>query len=306
MKLPLAVTLREVSPRDGFQSLAMTLPTKEKLEIIRALIESGVTEIETTSFVSAKAIPQLGDAAEVMAGVYRRGVTHSVMVPNLRGAADALASGADQLVVVISATEAHNLKNVRRSIDASLADLKTVFILARERSIPVIGAVAVAFGCPYQGDVPLSDVFKIIDVYFEKQAKAIILADTTGMATPSRVCDLVGHFKDRFPESELILHLHNNRGIAMANLFSALISGVTVFDTALGGIGGCPYVPHAAGNLPTEDVVFMLEDMGIRTGIDLTAIIRAAKLLEMRLGFTLPGQVMKSGPRISKAASRKC
>jgi hydroxymethylglutaryl-CoA lyase len=169
-----------------------------------------------------------------------------------------------------------------------------------------MGAIAVAFGCPYQGDVPRDDVFMLVESYLSKGAISVILADTTGMATPTRVEQLVGRFRDRFSETDLVLHFHNNRGTAMANLLSALMAGATQFDTALGGIGGCPYVPQAAGNLPTEDVVFMLEDMGIHTGIDLEAVIKASHLLEKTLGYDLPGQVMKSGPRNPELAARLC
>ena len=303
MDFPQQVVIREVGPRDGFQSLKTFFPTVDKLNVIEAIVKAGVTQIETTSFVSSQAIPQLKDAADVMEGVSRQGVTHAAMVPNMKGAENALAAGADELVVVISASEAHNRANVGRGIDASLDDLDGIFILARQHAVPIIGAIAVAFGCPYQGDVPFPDVFNIVNAYLEKGAVSVVLADTTGMATPIRVTHLVEKFRKRFFDAALILHFHNNRGIAMANLLAGLAAGITSFDTALGGIGGCPYVPQASGNLATEDVVFMLEDMGISTGIDLPKIIQAARLLEKRLGFTLPGQVMKSGPRDSIKAT---
>lgn len=304
MDLPSKVKLREVAPRDGFQSLKDFLPTEHKLQIIEAVVKAGVKDVEATSFVSPKAIPQLRDAADLLAQVPRQGVTHAAMVPNLRGAQNAIAAKADQLVVVMSATEAHNQENVRRSIDESLGDLDAIFTLAKENNTPVIGAVAVSFGCPYQGDVPEEDVFRVVDAYILRGAASIILADTTGMTTPARVERMVVQFKERFPAVEFILHFHNNRGTAMANLLTALMAGATTFDTALGGIGGCPYVPQAAGNLPTEDVVFMLEDMGVTTGIDLEELIRAAHLLEKFLGYPLPGQVMKSGPRDPKLAAK--
>jgi len=306
MNLPDRVKLREVAPRDGFQSLKAFLPTEKKLEIIEGIIAAGVREMETTSFVSPKAIPQLRDASDLMARVPRGAVRHGAMVPNLKGAQHAIAAGVDRLVVVISATEAHNRENVRRSIDQSLDDLDGIFALAGENGIPVIGAVAVAFGCPYQGDVPESDVFRITAAYLDRGAASIILADTTGMATPVRVERMVKRFRDRFSDPELVLHFHNNRGTAMANLLAAAAAGADVFDTALGGIGGCPYVPQAAGNLPTEDAVFMLEDMGVHTGIDLPALIRTARRMEEILGHTLPGQVMKSGPRDPRQAARLC
>ena len=306
MNLPTQVKLREVSPRDGFQSLKDFLPTDQKLQIIEAIARAGVRDIEATSFASQKAIPQLRDAADLMAQVPRRNITYSAMVPNLKGAQNAITARVDQLVVVISATEAHNHANVRRSVDESLADLDAIFTADGNTGTTVIGAVAVAFGCPYQGDVPEEDVFRIVEFYLSKGANSVILADTTGLATPSRVEHVVQQLKGHFSGAEFTLHFHNNRGTAMANLLSALMTGVTTFDTALGGIGGCPYVPQASGNLPTEDVVFMLEDMGVNTGIDLKGIIKAAHLLEKTLGYSLPGQVMKSGPRDPELAETLC
>jgi hydroxymethylglutaryl-CoA lyase len=198
------------------------------------------------------------------------------------------------------------MANVRRSIADSMADLGPIFDLAGDKGVSIIGAVAVAFGCPYQGDVPHDDVFRLAEAYLSRGATAVILADTTGMATPPRIEGLVRGFKDRFSDTHFGLHLHNNRGTAMANLYVALQNGVEMFDTALGGIGGCPNVPQAAGNLPTEDVVYMLEDIGVNTGIDLEAIIKAAQRLEEILGKTLPGQVMKSGPRDPELAAKIC
>ncbi|MHB8830193.1 MAG: hydroxymethylglutaryl-CoA lyase [Syntrophales bacterium] len=300
------INIREVAPRDGFQSWPEFVPTDKKIAVIRLLIEAGIREMETTSFVSPKAIPQMRDAAEVMAETPKKTCIHSPLVPNLKGAQMALDNGADKLVVVISATDAHNLANVRRTVTESLTDLQGIFALARERNKPVMGALAVAFGCPYQGDVSDDEVFRLADAYINGGAASVILADTTGMATPTRIVKMIKGFTSRFPQIPYSLHLHNNRGTAMANLYAALEAGADTFDTALGGIGGCPNVPLAAGNLPTEDVVFMLEDMGYDTGIDLMKIIAAAQHLESILGGTLPGQVMKSGPRDPRLAAAIC
>jgi hydroxymethylglutaryl-CoA lyase len=298
--------LREVAPRDGFQSFRDFIPTERKLEIIKSIAEAGVKYIETTSFVSPKAIPQLRDAADLMAKVPRQDISHAALVPNLKGAQNAITAGVDQLVVVISATDVHNRANIGRNIEKSLADLDAIFALAQDKGIKVNGAVGVSFGCPYQGDVSEGEVFKVVEEYISRGAAGVILADTIGMATPTRVDRMVREFRVRFPGADFVLHFHNNRGTAMANLFAALLAGATSFDTALGGIGGCPNVPRAAGNLPTEDVVYMLEDMGVNTGIDLEALIGAAHLLENILGYTLPGQVMKSGPRDPKLAEKIC
>jgi hydroxymethylglutaryl-CoA lyase len=306
MEMPREVLIREVGPRDGFQSWPEFVPTEKKLEVIKALIQAGVKEMETTSFVSPKAVPQMRDAKEVMAGVPRNGCRHAALVPNLRGAELALEAEADELVVVISASESHNMANVRRTVAQSLEELGPIVAAAKKRNIPVTGAISVAFGCPYQGDVSLEEVFRVAGGYAEAGVRRILLADTTGMATPLRLKRVVTAVKEKFPELDVGVHLHNNRGTAMANLYAALEVGVTIFDTALGGIGGCPNVPQAAGNLATEDVVFMLEDMGISTGIDLVKVIKAARLLEEILGRTLPGQVMKSGPRDPELAERIC
>ncbi len=306
MQLPDKVTLREVAMRDGLQSLKHFVPTEQKREIIAAVVEAGIRRVEATSFVSPRAVPQLKDAAALMGDVPRGRATYAALVPNARGALDAVAAGADEIVVVISASEAHNRENIRRSIDASLAELEAVFEIALSAGVDVIGSVAVSFGCPFQGDVPEADVFRIVAQYVRRGARSVILADTTGMAGPTRVARRVTAFRERFPDTRLVLHFHNNRGTAMANLLAALQAGADCFDTALGGIGGCPYVPQAAGNLATADVVFMLEEVGVETGVDLQKLIPAARRLEEILGFTLPGQVMKSGPRDPRLAARIC
>lgn len=306
MDLPVEVNLQEVAPRDGLQSIKDFVPTDKKLQIIQAVQRAGIKEIEATSFVNSKAIPQLRDAAELMAAVPRDGTVYNVLIPNLMGAQNAIDAKVDKVEVFISASEAHNQGNVRRSVAESMSELNSIFDLAKEHNIPIVGAVAVAFGCPYQGDVPIGDVFRIVESYLERGAASITMGDTTGMATPKRVEEMVRGFQKHFPKTPLNLHFHNNRGTAMANLLAGLEAGATKFDTSLGGIGGCPYVPRAAGNLPTEDVVYMLEEMGVHTGIDLEVIIRAAHLLQKILGFTLPGQVMKSGPRDPELAARIC
>ena len=208
----------------------------------------------------------------------------------------AVAAGADRINVVVSASEAHNMANFRRTIRESLAELEPIFQLGRENHVPVIGAVAVAFGCPYEGRVSVRKVLELVETFSALGSRITALGDTTGMATPFRIREMVGRLKDRIPEQPVLLHLHNNRGSAMANLYAGLEAGATMFDTALGGIGGCPNVPLAVGNLATEDVVCMLEDMGISTGIDLAALLEAACFLEKKLDRVLPGQVMKSGP----------
>jgi hydroxymethylglutaryl-CoA lyase len=306
MNYPSKIKIREVGPRDGFQIQKEFIPTDDKIEIIEALVAAGVSDVEATAFVSPKAVPQMRDAAEIIAKAPKNGAIYSALVPNLRGAQNAMATDVDEIVVVISASNAHNKANMNRTVDESIADLDAIFALAAEKGTRVIASAATAFGCPYQGDVPDADVMRLMDAYKSRGADGLILADTTGMATPVRVEKSVKMLQDRYPETEIILHLHDNRGTAMANLLTAMICGATTFDTALAGLGGCPYVPQAAGNLPTEDVVYMMDDMGIETGIDLEAVIRAALRLEKMLGKMLSGQVMKSGPRDPKRAAELC
>lgn len=290
------VTIREVALRDGLQSEKEFVATKDKLALVDALARAGITLLETTSFVSPAAVPQLRDAAELMAEVPHGNLLHEVMVPNPKGARSALDAGADRLIVFVSASEAHNRENVGRSISESLDGIDRVFELASVYGVPVSGAIATAFGCPFQGEVPESDVASIAARLAKGGADRITLGDTTGMANPAQISEMTDFIRNHLPDTRLCLHLHNNRGIAAANLYAGYLAGITMFDTSLGGIGGCPNVPQAAGNLATEDVVFMFGSMGVETGMDLCALIDAARMLEKILGRSLPGQVMKSGP----------
>jgi hydroxymethylglutaryl-CoA lyase len=228
------------------------------------------------------------------------------MVPNLKGAQRAIQAGADRLVVFVSASEAHNRANVGRGVEESLDDLDAIFSLALDGGLPVAGAIAVAFGCPYQGRVPPADVLAIAEHFARRGADRISLADTTGMAHPDQIRSVVADFMRRLPDLSYCLHLHNNRGIASANLYAGYLAGITMFDTSIGGIGGCPNVPQAAGNLATEDVVFMFEEMGVETGLDLGELIRCAHTMEGLLGHPLPGQVMKSGPADPRPVRETC
>lgn len=304
LTLPERITLREVAPRDGLQNVATPIPTDAKVEIIRRLAAAGMREIEVTSFVSDKLIPQMADAEAVMHRLEDAEFVRTVLVPTPKRAQQALDAGADRLVVFLSASEAHNRANVNRPIATSLEGLDDVFRLADERGVPVWGAVAVSFGCPYEGDVPVTRVLDIAARFRERGAHGLIFGDTTGMATPGHVIRLAKSYQDRFSANDFSLHFHNNRGTAMTNLYAAMGAGATTFDTALGGIGGCPTVPRATGNLATEDVVCLLDELGIETGIDLAQLIEAARYLEEVLAFELPGQVMKSGPVLHRPHAR--
>lgn len=298
MRWPERVTVREVGPRDGLQAEERVLPTEDKVRLIDALTAAGVGRIEVTSFVHPRAIPQLADAEEVFSRIRRRpGVVYSALVPNLRGAERALACGAGEISLFVSASETHNLRNVRRRISESLAGFEPVAERAAAAGVPLTGYVVTAFGCPYEGDVPEEQVERIVAAYARLGATAVYLGDTTGMANPAQVYRLCCRLRDRFPDLPLGLHFHNTRGAALANVVAGLQAGVTIFDGSVGGLGGCPYAPGATGNVATEDLVHMLHEMGIETGIDLDRLIGAARLAQELIGRELPGHVLKAGKR---------
>lgn len=291
--LPERVILREVCPRDGLQNVAAFVSTQDKLRIVRALADAGCREIEVTSVVSERVVPQFTDAAEVLNDLAGAAFARAVLVPTAARAERAIALGADRLVVFLSASEAHNRANVNRSVAESLAGVEDICSLASGARVPVLGAVAVSFGCPYEGDVPRDRVLAIAAELRRAGCTTLILGDTVGLATPRSVERIVKAFQDRFGDDDFSLHFHNNRGTAMTNLYAAMQSGAFTFDTALGGVGGCPTVPEAAGNLATEDVVCLLHRLGVETGLDLARLVAAARMLEEILGYGLPGQVMK-------------
>ena len=295
--LPSAISLREVGPRDGLQNEA-PVPTEAKVELIDALSRTGVRRIEAVSFVSPKAIPQMADADEVWKQITRADeVRYSALVPNLRGAQRALDAGVTDIEVVVSASDTHNKKNVNRTTAESLDDISALIDLVHGQGRPVQVIVATAWGCPYEGDVPTERVLATAARAVTDGADGISFGDTTGMATPSRVRRLVGGFRSAHPDVPLNLHFHNTRGTGLANVLTALELGVADFDASVGGLGGCPYAPGATGNVASEELVHMVEDMGVETGIDLDALIDAAATAERLVGRTLPSQVLRAGPR---------
>lgn len=295
--LPERISLREVGPRDGLQNEA-PVPTAAKVALIDALSGTGVGRIEAVAFVSPRAIPAMADAAQVWDAVERHpDIRYSALVPNVRGAQLALDAGFREIEVVVSASDTHNRRNVNRSTEESLDDIAGILQLAHDRGATCQVIVATAWGCPYEGDVPISRVLAVASRALADGADALSYGDTTGMATPTRVTRLVGETRSALPDAALNLHFHNTRGTGLANVLAALQLGVSDFDASVGGLGGCPYAPGATGNVATEELVHMVEDMGVATGVDLEAMIGAAAEAERLVGRTLPSQVLRAGPR---------
>ena len=284
--------IQEVGPRDGFQIEAAFIPTVDKIALIDALSLCGLAKIEATSFTSPKAIPALADADEVLRGIRRQpGVVYTVLVPNLRGAERALAAGADELNLVMSTSETHNLLNLRMSREQSAGRLLEVVALTQGTQVALNVSLSTAFGCPMEGAVPEAVVLAYAQRFLEAGVRGITLCDTTGMANPRQVRALCEAFIGRFPGAELTLHLHNTRGMGLANALAGVEAGVQRFDASLGGLGGCPYAPGATGNVCTEDLVHMLQAMGYEVAVDLPRLLAAARSLPALLGHDVPGQV---------------
>ena len=299
MNHPLRAEITEVGARDGFQAERAFIPTAQKIEFIDRLIDAGVPRIEATSFVSPRAVPQLADAAEVMAGVDRtRGTVLAALVPNKRGALRAAEAAVDEMVVFVSASESHNRKNVNRSVEESLAGFEDVARVAGEAGIAVSGAISVSFGCPFEGDIAPERVGEIAHRFQQLGFAGASLGDTTGMATPPLVAAAVAAVREAAPGLGLALHFHNTRGVGLANVMVGLELGVDKYESSFGGIGGCPFAPKATGNICTEDLVYLLEEMGIGTGIDLRKLSGIACDVEVAVGHELPGQIMKAGLRL--------
>jgi hydroxymethylglutaryl-CoA lyase len=297
--LPRAVRVREVGPRDGFQNEPEVIPTEVKVQLINALARTGLRRLELTSFVRADVIPQLADAGEVLRAVETPdGVSRSVLVPNERGLDHALAlrEHFDEINVFLSASESHNRHNVNRSVEESLAGLERVLPRARAAGLGCEAVISVAFGCPFEGHVAPARVFEIAERLVAAGAQEIGFGDTTGMANPVGVGEFFAAAGDRMPGTELTAHFHNTRGQGLANVFAALQAGVDSFESSFGELGGCPVPPGATGNVATEDLVSMLHESGIETGIDLPALLGCSRAVRDQLGRPLGSHTLVAGP----------
>ena len=274
------------------------IPTESKIAIINTMARSGVPKIEATSFVSPKAIPQMRDAQEVMEGIERRpGTAYTALVPNLKGAQLAIDAGVDAMRVVICSSEAYNQRNVHMSVAESLKTCDEILQAGRTGSTAVEAVVALAFGCPLEGDIAEEKVVELTRRLAEMGYREISIADSAGLANPAQVRRLMRRLVREFPDIHFSMHIHNTRGLGLANVVAGLEEGIDAFDSSLGGLGGCPVVPGATGNIPTEDLVNMLEEMGVETGVDVEGVMVASRVAEEVLERTLPSYVMAAGTR---------
>ncbi len=298
MQLPQLVTICDVGPRDGLQTITTAISSADKVRLVDGLIAAGLPRVEAGAFVHPKVVPQMAESAAVFSGVQRvPGVRLRALVPNLVGAERAIAAGADEFCLVLLASETFQRKNVRASVAEALQGYAAVVALAVAHGVRVQGGVGTAFGCPYEGAVAAERVIDLVGRWVDLGVAEVSLADTTGMADPVQVYALCSRLRERWPDLRLVLHFHNTRGLGLANVLAGLQAGVADFDAAIGGLGGCPFAPKATGNICTEDLVHMLEAMGIATGIDLAALCDLAAWLQDGLGLQTPGLVAKAGPR---------
>jgi hydroxymethylglutaryl-CoA lyase len=304
-ELPADVSVYEVSPRDGLQNEKATVPTRDKIRLIDALVAAGMKRIEITSFVSPKWIPQLADADELAEQIRKNGtppgVRFSALCPNPKGLERAKAAKLDEIAVFLSASETHNKKNVNKTIDETLAAFEGTIAPAREAGMRVRGYVSTVWGCPYEGDIDPKRGIAIARRLLDMGCYQVSLGDTIGVGTPRHTQRILKMALDEIPSEQIAMHMHDTRGTALANIVVGLEMGIRNYDASVGGMGGCPYAPGAAGNMATEDLVYMLHGMGIRTGIDLERLVEAGKAAASIVGRALPGKVHQSGVRSLRA-----
>lgn len=296
-KIPGKVKVREVVLRDGIQNIKEFIPTATKVEILNKLVDCGFEIIEVTSFVHPKWVPQLRDAEEVVRQAQKSDKTQYVaLVPNAKGVERAIkCGGLDGVGITMAVSESHNLKNVGMSRKDSMKQVKLAFDLATEAGLEFVGGTSVAFGCPMEGMVPFKELLWVVENYVDIGVKTVRLGDTTGMANPRQVGEYMEKLTTQFPEIEFNLHLHDTRGMGLANVLAGLQAGVTFIDGAIGGLGGCPYAPAATGNIDTIEIVHMLHQMGIETGIDLNRLIEVGRFVESVMGRQLYSSILRAG-----------
>ncbi|MCM3291057.1 hydroxymethylglutaryl-CoA lyase [Paenibacillus sp. MER 180] len=291
MNWPARVTIKEVGPRDGLQNEKVFVATEDKIAWINQLSNTGITSLEITSFVNPKWIPALADAAEVAKGIERMpGITYSALVPNRQGLERALETDVDEVAVFMSASETHNQRNINKSINATFPILHEVVQAAHSAGRSVRGYVSTVFGCPYEGPISIDEVIRVSETLFEMGIGELSLGDTIGIANPKQVEDALEMLLKRFDAEKLALHFHDTRGTALANILASMNMGITTFDASVGGLGGCPYAPGASGNVASEDLLFMLDSMGIQTGINQEKLLSAARYIQEKIGRTLPSR----------------
>ncbi len=295
VKWPQAVTLKEVGPRDGLQNEQQFLETEHKVAWINALSQTGLTYVEITSFVHPRWMPALSDGESVAKQIVRvPGVTYAALVPNRRGLVRALSADVDEVAVFMSASETHNRKNINKSCADTLPILREVVREATQAGKRVRGYLSTVFGCPYEGEVAHRDVLRLADALFEMGVYEVSFGDTIGVANPRQVQIVLSELLSYYPAEKLALHFHDTRGTAIANVLAALDLGITVFDGSVGGLGGCPYAPGASGNIATDDLLYMLAEMGISTGIDRDKLHEAARFIQEKIGRQLPSHQLRA------------
>jgi len=285
MQLPKHVTLKEVGPRDGLQNEKTHIATADKVQLVNLLSQTGLNYIEVTSFVHPKWIPQLADAVEVLQAIKRqKDITYAALVPNMRGLERALQAEVDEVSVFMSASESHNQSNINKSIDETFPILQEVVNGAKAAHKNVRGYISTVIGCPYEGYIQPEKVLRVTEKLLEMGVDEISLGDTIGVGVPTQVENLLEELLKRYPVENFAMHFHDTRGTALANIVKSLEMGITKFDSALGGLGGCPYAKGASGNVATEDLLYLLDEMGIKTGVELNKVLEAALFIEQKLG----------------------
>ncbi|NMD69229.1 hydroxymethylglutaryl-CoA lyase [Bacillus sp. DNRA2] len=294
MKFPQNVTIKEVGPRDGLQNEKVFISTEDKIAWINQLSDTGLKHIEITSFVNPKWIPALSDAVAVATGIKRApGVIYSALVPNQQGLERAFAANIDEIAVFMSASETHNLKNINKSIEQTFPILKAIVQDSISAGKQTRGYVSTVFGCPYEGKVDVEQVIRVSENLFEMGIDELSLGDTIGVANPKQVAEVLDILLKRFPIDKLAMHFHDTRGTALANILVSLDMGITTLDASIGGLGGCPYAPGASGNVATDDLIYMLEQMGVQTGINQEKLLNASRYIQEKIGKPLPSKSLQ-------------